>query len=70
MVDAITAQICVYKASGGSKSSRGVGLVGESNISLDLRLDGFNDKTESKGRPMPFKVLEKMFSDEGLSEKD
>ena len=70
LVDTITGQLCVYQASGGSKSTRGVRLVGARNISLDLRLDGFNDKTETKGRPMSFKVLEKMFSDEGLSETD
>ncbi len=70
LVDTITGQLCVYQASGGSKSTRGVRLVGARNISLDLRLDGFNDKTESEGRPMPFKALEKMFNDEGLSNKD
>ena len=70
LVDTITGQLCVYQASGGSKSTRGVRLVGARNISLDLRLDGFNDKTESDGRAMPFKVLQKMFNDEGLSNKD
>lgn len=70
LVDTITGQLCVYQASGGSKSTRGLRLVGARNISLDLRLDGFNDKTESEGRPMSFKVLDKMFNENGLSRKD
>ena len=66
LVDTVTGQLCVYQASGGSKSSQGVRLLGARNISLDLKLDGFNDRTESEGRPLGYKDLERMFRDQGL----
>ncbi|MFT5051384.1 MAG: hypothetical protein ACI8QZ_002795 [Chlamydiales bacterium] len=66
LVDTVNMSLAVYQASGGSSSTQGIRLVGARNISLDLELDGFNDKTESKGRPMGFKDLEEQFRKNGL----
>ncbi|MFT4647412.1 MAG: hypothetical protein ACI9X4_000624 [Glaciecola sp.] len=62
LIDTKTKHLAVYQASGGSGGSQGVRLVGARNIGLDLELDGFNDKTENKGRPLRYKDLEKQFS--------
>ncbi|MDF1839287.1 MAG: hypothetical protein P1V35_15570 [Planctomycetota bacterium] len=62
LVDTKTKHLAVYQASGGSGGSQGIRLVGARNIGLDLQLDGFNDKTETKGRPLRYKDLEKKFS--------
>ncbi|MFT7678022.1 MAG: hypothetical protein ACI8QC_002008 [Planctomycetota bacterium] len=70
LVDTRTKQLVVYQASGGGKSTQGVRLVGARNISLDLRLDGFNDKTESGGRPLSYKQLEEQFASKGLDMDD
>ena len=70
LVDTRTKQLVVYQASGGGSSTRGVRLVGARNISLDLRLDGFNDKTESDGRPLSYKQLEEQFASKGLDMDD
>ena len=66
LVDTENEQLAIYQASGGGESTQGVRLVGARNISLDLRLDGFNDKTESAGRPLPFKELQRRFQDSDL----
>ena len=66
LVDTVSGQLCAYQASGGARSSQGVRLLGARNISLDLKLDGFNDRTESEGRPLGYKDLERMFRDQGL----
>ncbi|MBL4769855.1 MAG: hypothetical protein JKY61_01605 [Planctomycetes bacterium] len=66
LIDTKTKHLAVYQASGGSGGSQGIRLVGARNIGLDLQLDGFNDKTETKGRPLRYKDLEKKFS--GLDE--
>ncbi|MCA9001641.1 MAG: hypothetical protein KDB61_06950 [Planctomycetes bacterium] len=62
LVDTKTKHLAVYQASGGSGGTQGLKLVGARNIALDLQLDGFNDKTETKGRPLRYKDLEKKFS--------
>lgn len=62
LIDTNTKHLAVYQASGGSGGSQGIRLVGARNIGLDLQLDGFNDKTETKGRPLRYKDLEKKFS--------
>ncbi len=62
LIDTESKHLAVYQASGGSGGTQGVKLVGARDISLDLQLEGFNDKTEYKGRPLRFKDLEKRFS--------
>ncbi len=62
LIDTKTKHLAVYQASGGSSGNQGIKLVGARNIGLDLQLDGFNDKTETKGRPLRYKDLEKKFS--------
>ena len=61
LIDTESKHICVYQATGGSKSTRGIEFVGARRIDLDLQLDGFNDKTESQGRPLGYKDLLKKF---------
>lgn len=61
LIDTESQHICVYQATGGSKSTRGIEFVGARRIDLDLQLDGFNDKTESEGRPLRYKDLLKKF---------
>ncbi|MCB9908002.1 MAG: hypothetical protein H6830_09815 [Planctomycetes bacterium] len=67
LVDTKTKHLAVYQASGGAGGTQGVKLVGARDISLDLQLDGFNDKTEYRGHPLKHKDLEKRFSGQGLS---
>ncbi|MEO2161324.1 MAG: hypothetical protein ABGY29_02245, partial [bacterium] len=61
LIDTESKHICIYQATGGSKSTRGVQFVGARRIDLDLQLDGFNDRTESEGRPLGYKDLLKVF---------
>ncbi len=70
LVDTVGQQICVYQASGGSSSTRGVKFVGARRIELDLLLDGFNDKTESNGKPLAFKDLQEVFAAQGHTVND
>lgn len=74
LIDTETKQICAYQASGGSSSTQGIKFVGARRIDLDLELDGFNDKTESNGKPLAYKDLRRMFEsavpDEGAAEND
>ncbi len=67
LIDTIGHQICVYQASGGSSSTQGIRFVGARRIDLDLLLDGFNDKTESGGKPLAFKDLQAIFESQGRS---
>ena len=69
LVDTERYRLAVYQAAGGSSSTQGVRLVAARNISLDLELDGFNDKTEHDGRRLGYKDLEKQFTESGLLEK-
>lgn len=66
VIDTESFQLAVYQASGGGKSTQGIKLVGARRIDLDLQLAGFNDKTESEGRPLPYKALEDAFKEQGL----
>lgn len=70
LVDTRSKQLVVYQASGGGSTTQSVRLVGARNISLDLRLDGFNDKTEEGGRPLSYKRLEEQFASKGLDMDD
>ena len=65
LIDTVGQQVCVYQASGGSSSTQGVKFVGARRIELDLLLDGFNDKTESNGKPLAFKDLQRIFEAQG-----
>lgn len=70
LVDTVGKQICVYQANGGSSSTQGVKFVGARRIELDLLLDGFNDKTESDGRALSYKDLQRAFEAQGQSTDD
>lgn len=70
LVDTVGRQICIYQASGGSSSTQGIKFVGARRIELDLRLDGFNDKTQSGGKPLAFKDLQKIFESRGQTVED
>lgn len=59
LVDTIDKQLAVYQASGGAPGTQNVKLVGARNISLDLQLDGLNDRTEVDKQPLTFKDLER-----------
>lgn len=61
LIDTESRQLAVYQAQGGGASTQGVKFVGARRIDLDLRLDGFNDKSE-----VSFKQLEQKFIDSGL----
>ena len=56
LVDTETRRLAVYQAQGGADSTMGIKLVGARNIDLDLRLDGYKDKSE-----YTFKELASMF---------
>ena len=46
LIDTKQKQMAVYQASGGSEGTQNVKLVGARRIDLDLRLEGFNDKSK------------------------
>jgi len=60
LIDTETKQLAVYQATGGTKSLRGVELVGARRIDLDLALEGYNDKSEYS-----YAELEKQFAKGG-----
>jgi hypothetical protein len=60
LIDTERRQLAVYQATGGSSTAKLL-LVGARNIDLDLRLDGYNDKSEYS-----YKDLEKKFQGEGI----
>lgn len=70
LIDTESKQLCIYQASGGSSSTQGVKLVGARRIALDLMLDGFNDKTESNGKALSFKDLQRAFESQGHTVDD
>ncbi len=70
LIDTETKQLCIYQASGGSSSTQGVKLVGARRIALDLMLDGFNDKTESNGKALSYKDLQRAFESQGHTVDD
>ena len=67
LVDTENRQLAVYQAAGGASSTQGVKLVGARNITLDLKLYGFNDKTaDDQGKPLKYQDLEQQFRASGL----
>ncbi|MGK0483727.1 MAG: hypothetical protein ACJAQ3_003712, partial [Planctomycetota bacterium] len=62
LVDTIDKQLAVYQASGGAPGTQNVKLVGARNISLDLQLDGLNDRTMVDKKPLTYKDLERRFN--------
>lgn len=56
LIDTETRHLSVYQASGGTESTSRLRWVGARNIDLDLKVDGYNDKSEYS-----FKALEDQF---------
>lgn len=65
LIDTESRHLSVYQAQGGTSSTSSVRWVGGRNIDLDLRVDGFNDKSEYS-----FKELAKRFDQSGASATD
>lgn len=62
VVDTLNPHIAVYQANGGSKGTRSIALVAARDISLDLQLSGFNDKSE-----YDYEALAEQFDQAGLT---
>ena len=62
LVDTQGRHLSVYSAQSGTSSTSSVKWVGARNIDLDLRVDGFNDKSELK-----YKELAQRFAESGAS---
>lgn len=60
LVDTVNYQLAVYQATGGASSTQGVKFVGARRIDLDMRVDGYNDKST-----YTFKQLRDKFIAEG-----
>ncbi len=60
IIDTVNRQLSVYQAQGGTKSTMKLEWVGGRNIDLDLRVDGFNDKSQ-----FSYKDLESKFAPDG-----
>ena len=56
VIDTVDPHIAVYQATGGAGSMQGIEFVGARRIDLDLKLDGWNDKSKES-----FKSLEEKF---------
>lgn len=56
VIDTENPHVAVYQAQGGSTNSHAIKLVAARNITLDLQLDGFNDKSQYS-----FKQLQERF---------
>ncbi|MAF67062.1 MAG: hypothetical protein CMJ84_15570 [Planctomycetes bacterium] len=65
LIDTVDPHLAIYQATGGSSSTQGVRLVGARKIDLDLRLDGFNDKSQ-----YTYEDLERQFIENGLLAED
>lgn len=61
VIDTRSRHIAVYEARGGSSAGRRLTLVGARRIDLDLRLEGYNDRSEYS-----FDQLKRKFEDAGL----
>lgn len=46
LVDTVNRQLAVYEARGGSTEQRRIVLVGARKLDLDLKLEGYNDRSE------------------------
>lgn len=62
LIDTESRHLSVYQAQGGTSSTAAVKWVGGRNIDLDLKVDGFNDKSE-----LSFKELARRFAEDGAS---
>ncbi|MBL8858519.1 MAG: hypothetical protein JNL28_08455 [Planctomycetes bacterium] len=58
LVDTQNRQLAVYQANGGSDSMQGLKLVGARKIDFDLKLEGYNDKSQ-----YTYEDLEKKFAE-------
>ncbi len=61
LVDTLNDQLAVYQAVGGGESTQGVKFVGARRIDLDLKVDGYKDRSE-----FSYKKLRDEFSKKGL----
>jgi len=61
VIDTLNKQLAVYEARGGGSNGRRIYLVGARRIDLDLRLEGYNDKSEHS-----YEELAHMFKANGL----
>jgi hypothetical protein len=65
LIDTESRHLSVYQAQGGTVSTSSVRWVGGRNIDLDLKVDGFNDRSEYS-----YKELAKRFDQRGASATD
>ncbi|MBL9078024.1 MAG: hypothetical protein JNL08_11005 [Planctomycetes bacterium] len=64
LVDTVNRQLAVYEARGGSTEQRRIVLVGARRIDLDLRLQGYNDRSEYE-----YRDLERLFEKRGGTDR-
>jgi hypothetical protein len=64
VIDTEARHLAVYEATGGADSTMGVKFVGGRKIDLDLKVDGYNDRSE-----LSYKQLAEEFKKLGGSEK-
>jgi hypothetical protein len=65
VIDTVNPHIAVYQANGGTSGTQGITLVAARDISLDLQLEGLNDKSEFK-----YEDLYRTFVENGLLEEE
>ncbi len=65
VIDTVNPHIAVYQANGGTTGTRGISLVAARDISLDLQLEGLNDRSEFQ-----YEDLYRRFVDSGLLEDE
>lgn len=65
LLDTESRQLAVYEARGGSSEQRRLVLVGARKIDLDLKLEGYNDRSEYE-----YKDLKKLFERRGRPDRD
>jgi len=60
LVDTEKKQLAIYQANGGGESTQGLKLVGARRIDLDLKIEGYNDRSQYS-----YEDLEKRFAEQG-----
>ena len=65
VIDTVNPHIAVYQANGGTSGTQGISLVAARDISLDLQLEGLNDKSEFQ-----YEDLYRTFVENGLLEEE
>ncbi len=65
LIDTVNRQLAVYEARGGSTDQRRVVLVGARKIDLDLKLQGYNDRSEYE-----YRRLRDVFEKRGANDPD